>query len=71
MKTRNRRTSDGIRILHKRFYAGRPDRLAALEEARAGDQVARELPGPSPEGRAYPNATCRAGWDDAFGHFAA
>ena len=43
MKTRNRKTSDGIRILHKRFYAGLTDRLAALEEARANDQVAREL----------------------------
>jgi ribosome-binding protein aMBF1 (putative translation factor) len=43
MKTRNRKTSDGVRILHKRFYAGRTDRLAALEEARANDQVAREL----------------------------
>jgi ribosome-binding protein aMBF1 (putative translation factor) len=43
MKMQSRKASDGIRILHKRFYAGRPDRLAALEEARAKDQVAREI----------------------------
>lgn len=37
------RTTDGIKILHKRFYAGRPERLAALEEARANAEVAREI----------------------------
>jgi len=39
----NRKTTDGIKILHKRFYAGRPERLAALEEARANAGVAREI----------------------------
>jgi DNA-binding XRE family transcriptional regulator len=43
MKRQNRETSDGIKILHKHFYAGRSERLAALEEARANDQVAREI----------------------------
>jgi DNA-binding XRE family transcriptional regulator len=43
MKREHRRTIDGIRILHKRFYAGRPARLAALEEARANTEVAREI----------------------------
>jgi len=43
MKKENRRTSDGIKILHKRFYAGRRERLAALEEARANAEVAREI----------------------------
>lgn len=38
-----RKTSDGIKILGRRYYAGRPERLAALEEARARDQVARKL----------------------------
>lgn len=37
------RTTDGIKILHRRFYAGRPERLAALEEARANAEVAREI----------------------------
>jgi DNA-binding XRE family transcriptional regulator len=43
MNKRIRRTTDAIKVLHERFYAGRPERLAALEEARAEDQVAREL----------------------------
>jgi ribosome-binding protein aMBF1 (putative translation factor) len=43
MKHDNRRTSDAIKILHKRFYAGRPERLAALEEVRANADVAREI----------------------------
>jgi ribosome-binding protein aMBF1 (putative translation factor) len=43
MKKQARRTSDAIRILHQHFYAGRPERLAALEEARANAEVAREL----------------------------
>ena len=36
-------TNDGLAILHKRFYAGKRNRLAALEEARAADEVARKL----------------------------
>lgn len=36
-------TSDAVDILHRRYYAGRPERLAALEEARANDNVARKL----------------------------
>jgi DNA-binding XRE family transcriptional regulator len=43
MKKENQRTTDGIKILHKRFYAGHPERLVALEEARANDEVAREI----------------------------
>jgi DNA-binding XRE family transcriptional regulator len=35
--------SDAVEILHRRYYQGRPDRLAALEEARANDGVARKL----------------------------
>ena len=36
-------TRNGLTILHKRFYAGKPARLAGLEEARAADDVARKL----------------------------
>src|SRR4051812_46369715 len=43
MNKRPRRTNDGLAILHKRFYEGKPDRVAALEEARAADEVARKL----------------------------
>jgi ribosome-binding protein aMBF1 (putative translation factor) len=43
MNKKAARTKDGIAILHKRFYAGKPNRLAALDEARAADDVARKL----------------------------
>src|SRR5438093_1452196 len=43
MKKERKTTTDGIKILHQRFYAGRPRRLAGLEEARANDAVAREI----------------------------
>jgi hypothetical protein len=32
-----------IEIIHRRFYAGRPKRIAALEEARANAEVARRI----------------------------
>jgi DNA-binding XRE family transcriptional regulator len=43
MKKVRRGTTSAIEILHKRFYEGCSDRLAALEQARADDQVAREI----------------------------
>jgi DNA-binding transcriptional regulator YiaG len=36
-------TSDAIETMHRRYYEGKPDRIAALEEARANDEVAREI----------------------------
>jgi ribosome-binding protein aMBF1 (putative translation factor) len=36
-------TSDALEILHRRYYEGRPHRLAALEEARANEAIAREI----------------------------
>ena len=38
-----KKTKDGIGILHRRYYAGRPERLAALEEMRAAEDVARQI----------------------------
>jgi ribosome-binding protein aMBF1 (putative translation factor) len=38
-----KKTKDGLGILHQRYYAGRPDRLAALEEMRAAEDVARQI----------------------------
>jgi DNA-binding XRE family transcriptional regulator len=43
MRKIRRPTTDAIEILHRRYYQGRPNRLAALEEARANDSVARKL----------------------------
>lgn len=38
-----KRTSDAVKILHRRFYQGNPERLADLEEARVNDEIARKI----------------------------
>jgi ribosome-binding protein aMBF1 (putative translation factor) len=38
-------TSDAVEILHRRFFEGRPERRALLEEERANAAVARQLCG--------------------------
>ncbi len=44
MKPRKRpATSDGLEILYRRYYEGRPDRIAALEEAHLQDVLACEI----------------------------
>ncbi len=43
MARRRKPTADAIEILHRRYYQGKPKRLAALEEARANDAVARKI----------------------------
>jgi ribosome-binding protein aMBF1 (putative translation factor) len=35
--------SDGLEILRRRFYQGRPSRLRRLEEARANEEIARRI----------------------------
>jgi ribosome-binding protein aMBF1 (putative translation factor) len=42
-KSKRRPTTDAVGILHRRYYIGKPDRLAALKEARANDAVARRI----------------------------
>ncbi len=42
-KTKKRPTTDAVEILHRRYYKGKPERLAALERARANDQLARKI----------------------------
>ena len=42
-KTKKRPTTDAVKILHRRYYEGKPERLAGLEIARANDQVARRI----------------------------
>jgi DNA-binding XRE family transcriptional regulator len=37
------KTADGLEILRRRYYDGRPERLAALEEARANDAIGRKI----------------------------
>ena len=36
-------TADAVDILHRRYYEGKPERLAAFEAARANDNVARKI----------------------------
>jgi ribosome-binding protein aMBF1 (putative translation factor) len=44
MKTkRQRKTRDGLEIIHHLFYKGRPERIAQLEEAIANDDIARKI----------------------------
>jgi len=40
-----RRSSNAIELLHRRYYHGRPQRIAMLEQARINDCVAREIRG--------------------------
>lgn len=43
MAARRKRATDAVEILHRRYFAGRPKRLAELEEARASAEVARKV----------------------------
>ena len=43
MTKKRKPTSDAIEILHRRYFEGKPDMLAALEEAAANDEVARKI----------------------------
>ena len=42
-KAKRKLTTDAVAIIHRRYYEGKPDRLAALEQARANDDVARKI----------------------------
>ncbi|MGH7787084.1 MAG: XRE family transcriptional regulator [Candidatus Binatia bacterium] len=41
--SKKKRTSAALEYVHRRFYAGRPERIAELEEARASAEVARKV----------------------------
>jgi DNA-binding XRE family transcriptional regulator len=43
MARKHQPTSDAVDIMHRRYYEGRPDRIAALEEARADNEVAHKI----------------------------
>jgi DNA-binding XRE family transcriptional regulator len=40
---KNRKTSDAVAILHRRYYEDKPGRMAELEEARAEDELAQKI----------------------------
>jgi len=43
MATKKRSTTDAIEILHHRYYAGKPERIASLEVERLNAKIAREI----------------------------
>jgi ribosome-binding protein aMBF1 (putative translation factor) len=43
MASKRKPTTDAVEILHRRYYEGKPARLAELEEARINDEVARMI----------------------------
>jgi DNA-binding XRE family transcriptional regulator len=43
MARKRKPTTDAVEIMDRRYYEGRPDRLADLEEAKANDEVARKI----------------------------
>lgn len=40
---RKKLTTDAVEILSRQFFRGQPERLKALEEARADDEIARKI----------------------------
>src|SRR6266436_5635293 len=43
MPKKKKTTSNAVEILHRRYYEGKPERISALEEARAEDELARKI----------------------------
>ena len=43
MTRKQKPTTDAVEIMRRRYFEGKPDMLAALEEARANDEVARKI----------------------------
>ncbi|MGA2328337.1 MAG: helix-turn-helix domain-containing protein [Bryobacteraceae bacterium] len=43
MAKRRTPATDALEILHRVFYEGKPDRLKALDEARANEEIARKI----------------------------
>lgn len=42
-KKKRKPTTDAVEILHHRYYEGRPERMASLEEERANLDVAQKI----------------------------
>src|SRR5438477_116722 len=43
MPKKRKPTTDALEIMHRRYFEGKPEMLAALEEATANDEVARKV----------------------------
>ena len=56
-------TTDAVEILHRRYFEGQPERLAALEEERANAEIARKIYELRTRAELTPTAACPARWD--------
>ncbi len=43
MTSKRKPTTDAVEILHRRYFEGKPERLAMLEEERANAEIARKI----------------------------
>lgn len=43
MKVRKKLTKDAVELIHRRYFEGKPDMLAGLEEAEATAAIARQI----------------------------
>lgn len=43
MESSRIKTRDGIEILHKRYFEGRPEMLSLLDDMRVNDDIARKI----------------------------
>jgi ribosome-binding protein aMBF1 (putative translation factor) len=43
MVTKRKPTTDAVEIVHRLFYEGKPQRLRAIEDARANEEIARTI----------------------------
>jgi ribosome-binding protein aMBF1 (putative translation factor) len=41
--SRKKKTTDAIDLIHERYFRGKPEMLAMLEEARVNDDIARKI----------------------------
>ena len=69
MSKQPRTTTDGLEILDRKHFRGRPKRQAALAEARLNAEIAQEIYAPADESRAHPEAARRPRRHCPFSHF--
>jgi DNA-binding XRE family transcriptional regulator len=43
MRNKSGTTTEAVKIIHRRYFEGKPERLKILEEARADDEIARKI----------------------------
>jgi hypothetical protein len=68
MPKNRKATASAVEILHRRYYHGKPERLADLDKARAEDELARKIYEPKRTGWSDPKEFGEAGWNDCVGN---